>query len=367
MMQAVDPATSATPVRGELANLDTLRTFAVLSVLIDHGTMNLNALYIHNQVLWEFVHRLGRLGVVAFFVHTSLVLMFSLERLHKESPRPTLAFYLRRIFRIYPLSILVVILVSIFHIPDLPFWTSLPGRYSTLNIVSNLLLFHNIIGFTVTNPLWSLPYEVQMYVVLPALYLLARRPASTRILVRLIACFAVIGVSCYLLTGKLHFLAFIPCFLSGIVAYTLRNRLRPRFKAVYWNFYVPTLLLLASAAGVIWPKEEYICGWILSFLLGGSVYAFHDSTSTAWNPITKNVAKYSYGVYLLHIPSLWLVFQVMGIMGPVTGTVVWLAVVAIWSYLAFHIVENPMIQYGKRVTRRFAGTLKPRRMEVTSA
>lgn len=293
--------------------------------------------------------------------------MFSLERLHRESPRPTVAFYVRRIFRIYPLSILVVIFVCLLHIPDQPFSTSLPGRYSALNIVSNLLLLQNFVGFTVTGPLWSLPFEIQMYVLLPAFYLLARRPGSTRILVGLIGCFAVIAVSCYLLTGKLHFLAFIPCFLSGIVAYSLRNRLRPRVKAAYWAFFVPILLLLAAAGCVIWPKEEYVCGWILSLFLGGSVYAFHDSTSATWNAITKNVAKYSYGLYLLHVPSLWLVFKVMGITGPVAGTSTWLVMVALASFLAFHAIEDPMIQYGKRLTRKVAGRLKSRKVAALNA
>jgi peptidoglycan/LPS O-acetylase OafA/YrhL len=353
-----EPATP--PVRAELANLDTLRTFAVLCVLVDHATLNLNSLYFHNDVLELFVRRLGRLGVVAFFVHTSLVLMFSLQRLHKETPRPTLAFYLRRIFRIYPLSILVVILCTIFQIPDLPFGHSLPGRYSPLNIVSNLFLFQNIIGFTITNPLWSLPFEIQMYVFLPALYLLARRPGSTRVIAGLIAGFAVLAVTCYTLTGKLHFLAFIPCFLSGILAFSLRNRERPVVKAAYWSFYVPLLLVLASIAGVVWSNQEYIFGWLLSFCLGGTVYLFHDSTSRVWNAITKNVAKYSYGLYLLHVPSLWLVFKILGITDPVIGTATWLVVVSLASFVTFHVVEDPMIRFGKKLTKKIAGTLKAR-------
>jgi peptidoglycan/LPS O-acetylase OafA/YrhL len=351
--------TEATAGRGELANLDTLRTFAVLSVLIDHLSLTLNALYLHNEALQQFAFRLGRLGVVAFFVHTSLVLMFSLERLHRESPRPTLAFYLRRAFRIYPLSLLIVVFVSIFQIPDLPFGSSGPGRYSALNILSNLLLTQNFIGVTVTGPLWSLPFEVQMYMILPALYLLARRRGSTRPLVGLIAAFAVVGIALFESTGKLHFFAFIPCFLSGILAYSLRGRLRPVLPAVYWSFLVPGLLIAAAAAGVAWPGLQYYCGWLLSFCLGGSVYLFHDSTNAAWNAVTKNVAKYSYGLYLLHVPSLWLVFQILGIRG-VSAVVVWVLVVAASSVAIFHGIEDPLIRYGKKLTRKVAGTLKAR-------
>src|SRR6185436_18412423 len=69
----------------ELANLDCLRSFAVLAVLIDHLEMMLAS--VHGRASAEFFVKLGHLGVLAFFVHTSLVLMFSLERLQPEGGR----------------------------------------------------------------------------------------------------------------------------------------------------------------------------------------------------------------------------------------------------------------------------------------
>jgi len=57
---------------------------------------------------WAPTTSFGLFGVLIFFVHTCLVLMYSMERsglngssLHKD-------FYIRRVFRIYPLSILAV-------------------------------------------------------------------------------------------------------------------------------------------------------------------------------------------------------------------------------------------------------------------
>ena len=90
------------------------------------------------------------------------------------------------------------------------------------------------------------------------------------------------------------------------------------------------------------------------------MYLFHDSTSRVWNAITKNVAKYSYGLYLLHVPSLWLVFKILGITDPVIGTATWLVVVSLASFVTFHVVEDPMIRFGKKLTKKIAGTLKAR-------
>jgi peptidoglycan/LPS O-acetylase OafA/YrhL len=78
------------------------------------------------------------------------------------------------------------------------------------------------------------------------------------------------------------------------------------------------------------------------------VYRFHDSTNRWWNAITKNIAKYSYGLYLMHTPALWLVFNVWGLRNPYLAGPLWLAVTGAASVIAFHVLEEPMIQYGKR-------------------
>ena len=64
--------------KAESANLDCLRAIAVLLVVVDHFVATLAGRY---SPVCEFGEALGRLGVIAFFVHTSLVLMLSQERL----------------------------------------------------------------------------------------------------------------------------------------------------------------------------------------------------------------------------------------------------------------------------------------------
>src|ERR1035437_1337666 len=156
------------------ANLDILRAFAVTIVCVEHLVRTLNAhTGFHNEAVCAFTSQIGRAGVLAFFVHTSLVLMYSLERMAGSTDRVSLRFYIRRFFRIYPLSMFCVTLAVILHIPSNT-WT-VPDAVTPRVIVSNLLLVQNIIGKSnVIGPLWSLPYEVQMYLVLPALFFLAR-------------------------------------------------------------------------------------------------------------------------------------------------------------------------------------------------
>ncbi len=68
--------------KGFSANLDLLRTIAVLLVLIQHLCRRLHI----EHLSWIPTTSLGYFGVLLFFVHTSLVLMYSLERTHLGGP-----------------------------------------------------------------------------------------------------------------------------------------------------------------------------------------------------------------------------------------------------------------------------------------
>ena len=96
----VGSAISYMRLRKESPNLDLLRSVAVLAVLADHVAATRGIAQKH-IFLWD----LGSWGVLLFFVHTSFVLMMSLERLQFAGQQLYATFYIRRFFRIYPLSI----------------------------------------------------------------------------------------------------------------------------------------------------------------------------------------------------------------------------------------------------------------------
>jgi peptidoglycan/LPS O-acetylase OafA/YrhL len=138
------------PSRAISPNLDLLRSIAVLCVFFSHLFGSLGRGQIGD---------LGQFGVILFFVHTSFVLMGSLGRLdqHAESKRRLMIrFWVRRIFRIYPLAILFILLAIAFRIPIAPgfqyHWAGLKpllsnlvnpepdpqSQYSQRNVVSSL-------------------------------------------------------------------------------------------------------------------------------------------------------------------------------------------------------------------------------------
>jgi peptidoglycan/LPS O-acetylase OafA/YrhL len=127
------------------ANLNILRSFAVLTVMIDHLVPTIERYIGHvNPALLAFTANIGHTGVLAFFVHTSLVLMYSLYRLALYHPwqAVTARFYIRRFFRIYPLSIACVISVLLFGIPAMTWRDTSPITVKV--VVANLLLIQNL-------------------------------------------------------------------------------------------------------------------------------------------------------------------------------------------------------------------------------
>ena len=338
-------------------NLDILRALAVLAVLVDHV---LETLGNHH---W-YVRWIGQAGVQAFFVHTSLVLMSSLERDGGPARSHWVArFYVRRALRIYPLAWAAVAVVLLLHVPALlapaP-WVRPPTSAIAANfaLLQDLLARGNLAG-----NLWTLPIELQMYLALPLCYLVARR-ASAKAMCAMI--FVGVLLSVFYLWGsspgheirglaRVRMLRFVPCFLMGVAAYwTLRNHpeVRPRLPAWTWApialaagiiFYFPWVML--PGIGVTsWPARALYCAMIAI-----AIPLVRDTASSVWSRGAHVVATYSYAIYLLHPMAVRAGFWLLRDRPlPVQWTVFAMTLV-VSVYAAHHLVEKPGIELGRRL------------------
>ncbi len=240
-----------------------------------------------------------------------------------------------------------VVASVVFQIPVAPMASLNVLETTPARIVANLLLVQNLFTkVSLSVPMWSLPYEVQMYIVLPALFVVAQRRRG--LLAWLIAIFSVIGWLVQYATGHANLLGFIPCFLAGVTAYTLRGTVA-RFPAWAWPIFVAGWMLLTAAANTYPPLISFPATWAACVILAVSIYRFAESSWHGWNTLMAAIARYSYGMYLTHVPMLWVVFWVLNIRNNTLAALLWLALTLGVSILLYYTVEAPMIKLGHRV------------------
>ena len=303
----------------------------------------------------QFTAHIGQIGGLAFFVHTSLVLMYSLERLAQRPTGGSIAtrFYIRRFFRIYPLSIACVAVVLLLGIPPLP-WRETPP-YGANVIIANLLLVQNLYtGQSVLGPLWSLPYEVEMYILLPLLFFVARKKSGVGSLQLLIAAACAGGIALAFIThGRLNLAAYAPCFLAGVLCYALQSRQKAVLPATLWPLWIVVLIVSYCLLHTQSPQPVYWMGWILCLILGWTINLFRDGRNhRAVNVLADKIALYSYGLYLIHVPVLYLVFDVWRMRNVPAACATYFGLTLLFSVMTYHTLEKPMIDVGRRLSER---------------
>ena len=353
--QAGPPPVSS--YRSNSSNLDLIRAVAVLSVFFAH----LHDIVFggHPALGWHF----AQMGVLIFFVHTSMVLMLSLERTKLAGKDLFGAFYLRRFFRIYPLSMFCVTMAMLVH--RAPSLTDPVRDWKWTEYLSNMALTTNLTYTDVmVGGLWTLPLEVQMYLVLPFLFLLGRG-RSRRILFLLWIVSIPIAILQLHTTGRLDVLGYAPCFISGVIAWKLSLSLPRRFPGWLWPAgFVATWPLFFMAT----HQNDMYFRWVFCLGLGLAIPWFQEIQFAPIKKVAHLVAKYSYGIYLSHTAVIMWSFGL-----PVAAAARWIIFAALAFVIPvamYHVIEHPMILAGQRLSQRIfdepSGARLPKRSDETA-
>ena len=371
------------------SNLDLLRSLAVLSVVAWHCYQQSVVFHLaaYNPSVENFLVNLSFTGVMFFFVHTCLVLMLSMHRAPDEHRGRT--FLIRRAFRIYPLCWATIALALATGLTD-----EQAGNFHALGwrgVAVNLLLVHNILRgcVSVIGPLWSLDWEVQMYLILPFMFAMLRKYSH------LLVVFSVwMGASLLAVAGTqpslprlFHAAVFPPMFIGGMVAYKLLMRQamqqhKPLFPS--WGWPLAVIGLFTLQGQLVSALHPYIPSQVtginlyespqsaganacICLILALAIPAF-GQLRAGWIVYPANqIAKYSYGVYLLHIPALIFVLRYMPGLPLALKAAAFLFLTALLSFVSFHAIENPLIRLGKRLTQAAPSHAAERGMARNSA
>jgi peptidoglycan/LPS O-acetylase OafA/YrhL len=252
-----------------------------------------------------------------------------------------------------------------------------------LTVLSNLFLVQNIThSGSVNCVLWSLPFEVQMYTVLPVLFIILRRYPSIGAAWGAWAAGVVLATAEYLIRGGGPaegdlLLRYFPCFIAGILAWWLLERRQGTLSGGYWiltlvllvfayrladaiRVYGPALALalhgtLRNDHQIWWPPSmELVNDWGFCCLTGLAIPLFADIRSKWLNATTKSIARYSYGIYVCHVPILWLIFVKLHIASLEIGALLSLILTLLMSVALYNFLEDPAIRLGKRLASQLA-------------
>ena len=149
------------------------------------------------------------------------------------------------------------------------------------------------------------------------------------------------------MTGPHNLVRFAPCFIPGIIGYILLGKWKPK---VPWFWWPP--FILGAYVAYQW-FDPHGLGWVECLALGMAIPFFREVQVPLVRRVAGAIAKYSYGIYLFHLIAMYYCFDRMT--GPtwlkIAGSVVFTAAASVASY---HLLEEPLIEYGRRVGHALA-------------
>jgi peptidoglycan/LPS O-acetylase OafA/YrhL len=257
-----------------IPELDGLRAFAILGVLLVHSNFALQTPVLEMYRSW------GWIGVDLFFV-ISGYLITTILLASKEQPGYYLNFYARRGLRIWPLYYLLLFFVFVAS-PHLGDWANQRLDLHVYHWRYYILYFQNLIlphlGSFALVITWSLCVEEQFYLVWPLMVRVCSRKTLERIVVAVLVLEPIIRFG----LQKFHspyFAYYTPARLDAIAAGALLA-LRPRALKYAW-------LAAPFAYALLWRKEFVFSYSALALAFGwlvGSIVT-NGSRILRWAPL----------------------------------------------------------------------------------
>ncbi|MBV9260570.1 MAG: acyltransferase, partial [Pseudolabrys sp.] len=288
----------------------------------------------------------GELGVEIFFCLSGFLIYLSLQR-----SRSWVRFAAARVLRIFP-NLLFVLLVS--SVATFVWYRNEPhaGDHVTY-VIDNLLMFFDGVTFeipgiftdavrqSVNDPLWTLPYELWLYVLLALLFLAgARAPILTLIAAAVIGfAYARADIDDFDI-GRFEsyeFLRLGSYFLAGAVIAVVW----PRIKSHAIAFGAAGLVAL-FILGQLLPQDTILDALALAL----AVIGLGSSRAMAWFAKGGDA---SYGMYIFAWPVQQ--FALLLIAPFWLSLAAAFAVTAAIGYATWHTFENRLMAYPDRVAR----------------
>ena len=354
-----------------VAQLTSVRGLACLVVLVGHV---IQVIHYHFAAagFWSWLARAlvtyafnAEAAVLLFFVLSGCVLSLSLRNLKAPLLQPVLGFYVKRVFRIYPLLWLgvEVALLSMVVVQPLVghgvFVDWLERNLGTALTLPHVLMALSGMYTRYNGPMWSLRVELVYSLMFPAFFLLVRHLYTRMALLATLLVVALLPLPTQIGT------AFGFSFAMGALIPMLPKPLG-RFHGL--AAAVALLVLLYDRfllVGLHPPERVFDCiETVSAFVLIRDVYGSGRTYRLlVWRPLIL-LGEFSFSIYLLHLPILLMIFtelqRVVGLptlldhpsASQVALSVLTILVTVSVSAATYHLVELPFHDAGRQLGRR---------------
>lgn len=349
-------------------NLNGLRFVAALLVIISHfydSRLKFNLSHIDGDAIF---YGFGELGVTIFFVLSGFLITTLL--LHEKKSNGTISlknFYARRIFRIWPLYFLIVILcffviphISVLKVPGLDM---IQNHFGLSFFFFCLILpafamhaFGNIPFATIT---WSIGVEEIFYLVSPLFIKYSKHLLTTFILFAI--AFLFLGNNFVTNPNNNKYLGVLILFLVdlrlttlaiGAISAILYFRYPEKITRLILNKPIQLLsfgVILLVFSGII--ESPYFNNEFFALFMGIVILNLALNKGSLLNlthPILEYLGKISYGIYMYHLLPIFFFTRLFPMANPYLLFCMCLLTTIAIAALSFHTIEKYFLRLKSR-------------------
>ena len=354
------------------ANLDKLRGFASISVVVYHviELTNWSDFPVNGPNVWW---RIGWMGVDLFFVLSGFVIFYSAHSLHGiHGDNWWKVYSVHRLARIAPLYFFTLLIFTFLIVPGLLFE---PYRHLFFQAITHALFIHNWFPSTqgaINGVNWSIGVEMQFYVFVLVAFRILNRASPLAVLLSLwaIACIWKAGIFFLLPTADSTQRWFLSTQLPGVLdefafgIVTCKLMLSHKIDSLpivgnrLFRVFLAMIMIWITLR-LFWATADYwnsawlvvffhsltgLCGALLIF----SIVALPEYTLGLISRFFDYLGTVSYGIYLWHLPVI-LSLKRLDLQAGSRFLIVSLVATLAFASFSYYMLERPWIKWAKAI------------------
>lgn len=338
-----------------MPQLDSLRTFAVFFVLIEHW---------FQMASWSKILPFGMIGVTLFFVLSGFLITQILlnsrikaEEKGEHKVHTLKQFYIRRTLRIFPIYYLTIFICYIINLQDIR------DKFLWFLFYASNIYFYKINDWAGSlSHLWTLAVEEQFYIFWPFVILFVPKKYLLRSIIAILFFGPVFRSILFILNGSSEMtLSFIniltpscmDCFgLGALMAYYQifkKDKAVLKFRSaiifLILNFVLIIILMFFEESVISVFFFRFCVSVICAFIIYGAINGYRGLAGRILdNTVLIFLGKISYGLYLYHnfIPLIYKAIGIPALSNLYLNFIVKICMLILISTVSWYMIEKPM-------------------------